>query len=198
MSDSIYSPPEANLAPPRNDEPRFYVVSRTKFALLSVLTMGAYPSYWFYRNWKQIKLAENLSIWPIPRAIFSVFFVHSLFADVDAYMKRRGIVHEWHPIRAATLYVLLVVFTIVAGQLIPRGYLPAETYLLVLVSPFLYTAALLPGQKAINTAARDSGGTKNAVLTPANWIWMAIGLLAWIFNSIGIWSVYSVLTAASS
>jgi hypothetical protein len=169
-----------------------------KFLLLNILTMSVYSVYWFYRNWKQIKLADNRNIWPVPRAIFSLFFVHALFADVDRHIKQRGIDHVWHPVLAATLFVVIAVFGAINGQLTQFNFLPPWFLFVVFLFPLLYSLVLLPGQKAINVASDDVGGTKNARLTTANWIWMALGVFVWIANCYAIATLYAGLQTAGS
>ena len=80
MSDSIYAPPEADLTTPASDAPRYYIVAPFKFILLSVLTFTLYFVYWFYMNWKLIKVEDNNDTWPVPRSFFYIFFTHSLFS----------------------------------------------------------------------------------------------------------------------
>ena len=58
--------------------PKFYVVSARKFWLLFLLTGGIYCVAWFYKNWAHFKRAtKDDDIWPGPRAVFHIFFVHS-------------------------------------------------------------------------------------------------------------------------
>src|SRR5687767_2451938 len=60
-----------------------YVVAPTKFMLLAFSTMGMYSLYWFYKNWSLRRRAYGLTIWPVARAIFAVFFAHRLFRALD-------------------------------------------------------------------------------------------------------------------
>ena len=52
---------------------QFFAVSVTKLVVLSFCTLGVYPIYWFYINWKIIKEQEQVHILPFWRAIFSTF-----------------------------------------------------------------------------------------------------------------------------
>ena len=45
MSESIYAPPEADVAVTKSDEADFYVVAPRKFYLLSILTFNLYFVY---------------------------------------------------------------------------------------------------------------------------------------------------------
>ena len=79
--DNIYAPPQVPLetrSAERPALPPFYVVSLRKLVLLSIATVGLYSLYWFWRHWKLHKLDRKLDIWPVPRAIFAIFFAHGL------------------------------------------------------------------------------------------------------------------------
>ena len=82
MNESIYATPEADVTAPATDEPRYYVVSPTKFMLLSVLTLTLYFVYWFYRNWKLIAQRDPSSIMPFWRAFFSPIWTFALGAAI--------------------------------------------------------------------------------------------------------------------
>lgn len=192
MSDSIYAPPEAEIAAPQGDGPRYYVVSPTKFLLLSILTAGLYLAYWMYRNWRQIKAVDNSNIWPVPRGIFSIFFMHSLLADVQASFVRQGKDYEWNPTLIATTFVALAVISTVAGQFVNYTAQSMLIYLPLLAMPVLYGIVLLGAQKGINAASDDVGGSGNANLTVANYLWMIFGVLMWAIN---IFAAYAMMQA---
>jgi hypothetical protein len=67
----------ASPAPSR----QFFDVSVLKLVLMSTVTLTFYQVYWFYRNWRLAK-ERGEDVWPLPRAIFAVFFAYSLFQDV--------------------------------------------------------------------------------------------------------------------
>jgi hypothetical protein len=45
--------------------PAFYVVGKSKFALLFVATSGFYFFYWMYRNWKRYRAVTDNKVWPL-------------------------------------------------------------------------------------------------------------------------------------
>ena len=102
MSDLIYAPPEAAVEVQAAEEAEFYVVSPKKFFLLSFMTLNLYIVYWFYRNWKVIKLRTGESMWPPMRGLFYIFFTHSLFTDVDEMLKDKHKQFDWRPMPIAT------------------------------------------------------------------------------------------------
>jgi len=57
----------------------FYPVSMVKFLALSFFSIGIYPAYWFYRNWKYSKDIDNNATMPTARAIFNIFWYYPLY-----------------------------------------------------------------------------------------------------------------------
>jgi len=49
---------------------------------LSILSFGIYETYWFYRNWRAIKIQQNVNLSPFWRACFSVIFAYRMFKDI--------------------------------------------------------------------------------------------------------------------
>ncbi|WP_152537651.1 hypothetical protein [Catenovulum agarivorans] len=62
---------------------QFYQVSAAKFVLMNTLTLGMFSAYWFYRNFKHIQFTYEQDISPVWRAIFFIFFIHSLWTQVQ-------------------------------------------------------------------------------------------------------------------
>ncbi len=63
-------------------EPVFFVVKTSKLIIMSVMTLGLYEIYWFYRNWRAVQLAEGSKIWPFARSLFGVLTSYFLFSRV--------------------------------------------------------------------------------------------------------------------
>ena len=189
MNDSIYATPAADVTAPTTDEPRYYVVSATKFMLLSVLTLTLYFVYWFYRNWKLIKDADKDDTWPPLRGFFYIFFTHSLFSDVQRNLDAEGRSFGWNPMVLATVFVVLTVALNIGDRILPLETMPALAMSLPFVGTFVVSVLLLNAQKAINFAANDAGGSANARLTAVNWVWMLLGGAIWLLALIGIYAV---------
>ena len=189
MSDSIYAPPEADIAVPESEERDFYVVSPTKCYLLSVLTLNLYCVYWFYRNWRIIKARENSSIWPVPRGLFYIFFTHSLFGTVNAAIKAKKQAYDWNPSDIASLFVLLTVALNIldrlAYQSIGSPMTDFAASALVLITPLL----MLRAQRAINFVCDDPDGQSNSRFTLGNWVWIVLGGLVWILTFLGFYAM---------
>lgn len=187
MSD-IYAPPSASL----DDEPaisdgshKFYVVGPLKFIALYAFTFGLYKVYWFYKNWSRYKAGSQEDMWPVMRGIFSIFFTHSLFRNVNETIGREGSAHAWDPEILATFYVIAQIGMAVMDRL-PKFtdhiVVPLEIFVMLPLIGFL----LYRAQLAVNAACGDPSGATNSKLTWANFAWMAVGLIVIVLAVIGM------------
>ncbi|TFW36214.1 hypothetical protein [Massilia horti] len=179
--------------------PMFYVVSKRKFAILFLATMSLYLVYWFYKNWDRYKdkwphaSKFGSTIWPVPRAIFSIFFVHALFRKIKAHGQDNPAVGKWSNNVHATLIVLLMIVSTVFDPSTSRvlgspftaiGPPYGEVLSLALLVPLLFQ--FLKAQEMINISCGDPGGVSNSSFSKANYAWVVIGVLFWISAIIGI------------
>jgi hypothetical protein len=172
------------FAPPENDEPRpdritaqgvpFFLVSRTKLAVMWLSTLGLYQIYWFYRHWKLTKLRTRSDIWPLPRAIFALFFAHSLLRNVRLAAAESDVEPSFKVQASAWGFIAL--------SLLSR--LP-DPYWLVTMLAFV---PMLPVQHTINETQRRIAPTAdtNSGFSLGNWVAIAIGLVFWAFIGVGL------------
>lgn len=69
--------------PPLLAAPRFYIVSKNKFIVMFLLTLGYYYTYRLYKNWKTYRIATNARVLPLIRTIMGVLFIYSLHMKID-------------------------------------------------------------------------------------------------------------------
>ncbi|WP_313319867.1 DUF4234 domain-containing protein [Stenotrophomonas sp.] len=184
---NVYAPPQAELTPaiPVQQLPPFYVVSITKVVLLSIATLGMYSLYWFWNHWKRHKIDKKLSLWPVPRAIFAIFFAHSLNREIDYRLQRNRSNYRWSPGAWATLYVVSVILMRVISR-IPETMLSANlSFVLILLPLAGQIMALVRAQRAANLACGDPQALQNRRLTVANWFWLVLGGLFWLLIVVG-------------
>ncbi len=163
----------------------FYVVSRRKAAILFLGTVGYYGFYWFYKQWDCYRDGQpyaskgGSSIWPVPRALFSVFFFHALFRAVREHGREHAAVAAWrHNLHASVMVVLTLVSSALdraANKSI--GSPTTDVLSLLMLVPLLF--GMLRAQDAINLACGDPRGDSNDRFTAANHVWLAIGGLLW-------------------
>lgn len=168
--------------------PTFYVVSRKKLAILFIATAGLYGIYWFYKNWRNYKFhpSGDRSIWPVPRAIFSIFFTHALFREIKANGHDKPVLAEWNNESHATKLVLTMIVSSVLDRLSYRsiGSPYTDFASLVILAPWL--TQLLSAQHMINAGCGDPDGASNSRLTNANYVWIVLGVIFWILVIVGI------------
>jgi hypothetical protein len=169
-----------------SEDNMFYVVSRRKLAILFIVTFGMYAVYWFYKNWSRYKhhaswtAEDRPRVWPVPRAIFVVFFIHSLFSKVKEYGREKPAVAAWDNNATATIMVLLYIAISILDRLAKRSIGLPYTDILSFVGmvPLLFT--FLKAQAMINASCNDPEGKGNDKLTGANYVWIVIGGLLWV------------------
>lgn len=176
-----YAPPAAVVADvplPAAAARPFFVVAPWKFALLFGMTVGLYQYYWSYMHWARFRRHTGTPMWPVARAVFSIFFAHSLNGEIDHRLRLRP-GFRWSPGALATLYVVSTLGAAVADRLSAHEVGAPYTSLagLVLLLPIGYSMART--QQAANAACDDPGGRANARLGWANWIWIALGAVLW-------------------
>jgi len=163
-----------------------YVVAPFKFWLLGIATMGLYLVYWFYKHWSLLNQRDK-SYWPVPRAIFSVFFTHALFNEIDGLLQRNRVRHAWAPRMWATTYVIAAIASGIVGRTSDHMLAPvtAQLFLFALMVPMLWST--YEAQRAANAAEGDPDGSSNKAITAANVIWIVIGVLWWSVVLLGMY-----------
>ncbi len=184
--ENAYQAPQAELTTEENTEARFYIVSSKKFLTLFISTLGVYGIYWFYKNWSLQKEASQSSIWPVMRGIFSIFFTHSLFREVNAHIENQNIDYKWNHSNLATIYVASAIASNVSDRLSAANIGAPFTALLGIAFMAAMIWALYQAQMAINIACNDSEGLSNSHFSMANIAWIIFGVLLWGLILLGI------------
>ncbi len=186
MEANPYEPPKAEVADVVVADTDFYVVSSKKFLILYLVTLGIYGRYWVYKNWKIHKDRTGADVWPIPRAIFPIFFMHSLGALVDQKLRlqgnRNGFEYGW----PSLAFVIATVAGNICDRLSVKSIGEPVTDLAVFVLLPITCWALWTFQKVINAACGQPNGESNDKLTGANYVWIIFGLLFWVLLIIGL------------
>jgi hypothetical protein len=191
MEINPYTAPQSNLAVQPQEEAQFHVVATRKYWFLLILTLGLYEIYWFYCNWRLYKEQVDSNVWPVPRAIFSVFFAHSLNRIVDERLKRQQLSHDWSPGLCATIFVVFSLMATVTERLSAKEIGAPLTDVMPLIVLPISGWALWQTQRAINVVCGDPDGDSNSEFTWANYVWMLLGGLLW---AVAIWGIYVLLT----
>jgi hypothetical protein len=184
---NLYAPPQAavvDIALVRDDP--FYVVAPVKCMALFFATLGLYAFYWFWRHWSLQKRRYGLDLWPVPRAVFYVFFTHRLFREIDVRLKRVDARDRWSPEAMAWLFVMFAVTGNVLDRLAQAqiGFPIVDALALLTLLPMAY--ALLQAQRAANSVCGDPKGDGNRYFTAANYLWLIFGFALWALIAIAM------------
>lgn len=187
MDSNPYAAPSSEVAvdekPSRH---RFYVVAPTKFFVLFIATLGLYQLYWHYKNWSLLKQARRSDEWPVMRAIFSIFFTHAMFREIDKELVMNRHNYAWRPEIHATIIVIILI----ADRIISRISDYSEDFTALdgisLLSVPALAYLLFQAQKAANLACGDPYGKTNANYTVANIIWIVLGGLFLLLIGLGL------------
>ena len=172
-------------------EAEFFPVSEGKLLTLYILSFGMYGIYWFYKNWMLQAKAMDKKIYPMWRAIFSIFFTHALFKRINTRAQQVEKNHTFHANALATLFVTLVV----ASNIIdPVSY---NTSLLVNLSDvsliitsltlfFISAYPMVKVQATVNRINNDMLGYLNHKYSIWNYLLIVVGALFWLMTGLGI------------
>ena len=163
----------------------FYAVGIRKYYLMYFCTFGLYAIYWMYRNWKAQKERAGADVWPVPRGLFLIFFLHSLFGRVEQKLTSGGQRFEGSANGLATGIVAIVICNAIFGQVALRAPVNLIWIVVVAIAAIVLQAPLFAkAQRNINAACGDPDGATNSGMTLANWTWAAICLAynLWIWS----------------
>jgi hypothetical protein len=190
MTDSSFAPTLGAVDADR--DPMFYVVSTRKLAILFLATGGLFAIYWFYKNWDRYKDAcpqaskPGSTIWPVPRALLAVFYVHALYRKIKAHGQDKPAVAGWKNNLDATVLVLLLVVSSFLDRAAQHSLGSPYTDWLSLASVVPLLFLFVKAQKMVNLSCNDPDGAGNSGFCKANYAWIICGALFWMFAMIGL------------
>jgi hypothetical protein len=88
-----------------------------RFLLRSLITVGFFVPYWFYKNWVAIKQAEKTSIRPFWRAFFYTYFCFNLFTRIYSDAKARDYKSRLSASRLIIFYIVSTYLLNSAGDI---------------------------------------------------------------------------------
>ena len=148
----------------------FYAVPVGKFIILSILSSGLFPLYWFWYNWKLIRDQEKKDFSPILRALFSFLYFSDLARIALQAAKAKQYQENYNPTVLAWVYFI--------GLLASLS--PSMIGSLITIVGFLM---IVPVLRAMNyTNSHTEGGSVQTKITQAEILITAIGIALWIMN----------------
>ena len=170
---------------PGDGRDELYVVSITKFLLLSVTTLGGYLMYWSYRNWKCYRFVTEVDIWPVVRGMFWPFFIYSLLARIKGRAHIKNELCDWHAGVKSVLIISLVVISLLMPFVMSAPVSQLLVFVVDTVTLVVSVSLLVSVQQVTNRLANDSKGCSNSAITEANTVWIILGGVYWLI-AIGI------------
>lgn len=174
-----------------NGELEFFPVSEGKLITLYILSFGLYGVYWFYKNWKLQQPKMDKKIFPVLRAIFSIFFTHSLFNRINKSAQKLEDKHRFNANLLATLFVGAVIVSNVLDRVsVNTSVLDMLSDNAVIISSliiFLLSAyPLVVVQATVNRINNDILGYLNHRYSLWNYLLIVAGIASWIMLALGI------------
>lgn len=119
-------------------------------------------------------------MWPVARAIFPVFFIHSLFREVDHRRSQDPSGWpEWNHSSHATMLVIMLIVSHIVDRMAGRSIGSPVTDFISLLFLIPVTFAFASAQEKINQSCGDPEGKANDRLTAANIFWIVFGVIIW-------------------
>jgi len=169
----------------------YFPVSEGKLITLYIMSFGLYGVYWFYMNWKLQQAKMDQKIFPVMRAIFSIFFTHSLFKRIDRSAEHLEKKHKFNANVMATLFVAAVVISNLLDRVsvntsILETLSDNSVIIISLVIFLLSTYPLVVVQATINRINNDILGYLNHKYTIWNYLLIVTGSILWLMVLLGL------------
>ena len=173
------------------DTLEYFPVSEGKLITLYILSFGLYGVYWFYKNWTLQQARMDKKIFPLMRAIFSIFFTHSLFRRIKHSAHNLEKKHSFNANLMATLFVVAVVISNLLDRVsVNSGMLDMlsdNTMIIISLIIFLLSAYPLAAvQATVNRLNNDILGYLNHKYSAWNYLLIFIGGLLWLMLLLGL------------
>lgn len=141
----------------KNDADVEYLsISPLRLVVGTILSLGLYPFYWMYMNWKEIKSATGRPIMPVFRSyFFAIFYIYPLLCNMrDNYKKAFPEGQKFGRITSWFLGILItsVITTIAANIIIatPMYVLGIVLWVVSVVCDLAMLVMLIKVQSAVN------------------------------------------------
>ena len=104
--------------------PNYYTVSNIRLFGLFVLTLGIYPMYWFYKNWRALEAHSDRKVYPRLSAVLYHFFSYDLYTNVRRHaeetktdIKVPAGLYAWATFFLAYIYLSFLPMMVIQGHM---------------------------------------------------------------------------------
>ncbi|MBE9560860.1 MAG: hypothetical protein IMF15_08720 [Proteobacteria bacterium] len=169
----------------------FFPVSEDKLITLYILSFGLYGIYWFYKNWKLQQSKIDKKIFPVLRAIFSIFFTHSLFNRINNCAGNLPQKHRFNANILATIFVGAIIISNIIDPIYLNTSLledlPSSGIFITSLIIFLLSVyPLVVVQATVNRINNDMLGYLNHRYSLWNYLLIVLGVLIWLMLAMGL------------
>lgn len=151
-------------------------VDSSRFLLLYILSFGLYGIWWMYKAWRFFKEKDSLDIMPVPRAIFSIFFVYSLFERIIDYADENNA--DVKPYSSGLLTTGFIVLNMLSR-------LPDPYWLIAFCAGLCFLQPINVFNMAITNSDKYRH-RKNTGMSPGQIVIVIVGSLWWLLVLIGL------------
>ncbi|MFH1456959.1 MAG: hypothetical protein ABIF17_02480 [Patescibacteria group bacterium] len=96
---------------------KYFHVPPAKFIFLSIVTLGFYELYWFYKNWQVVQKHQEKKISPFWRSVFTVLYCYSLFKKIIQSAEAMGYKEKVSAGALTGIYIIILFISEFFGQL---------------------------------------------------------------------------------
>jgi hypothetical protein len=100
---------ETAMVDQNNEELGLFAVPSEKLVLMSACTFGLYCWYWLFQNWSRICKIRNRSFSPLVRTWLFPHYNRSLFEEIKALAKEKGLQVGWSATGLSVGFLLFLI-----------------------------------------------------------------------------------------
>lgn len=167
------------------DRQCFHVVAIPKFLLMTVLSLGTYTHYWYYRNWMLYRGQRGFKWLPLLCSVLGHLLIYPLAKIIEKRFTTTGQSDGFSALRISCLfwlpYLLLLGWLIFIPErwaaILPNSIIFVIPVALSVTCWILPLVALAHIQQAINILEGDELGVGNSRVTGMNRLWLYVSWL---------------------
>jgi hypothetical protein len=117
----------------------YFYVSPKRLIILSIITVGLYEIYWFYKNWEAVGRTLNKKVNAFFRALFSIFYCNQLFKMITNSARQTG----YNASRPGSFWGWLYITILIASNLFGSIFSSLTDDKIITNSTILYLVPIL-------------------------------------------------------
>lgn len=131
------------------DSQYFYPISRNKYILMNVFTLGLFNIFWSYKNWVYIEKINDKKFWNFPRSVF----YNIMFYSFNNWINKNSVEHN-AKYKGYSADVAIVIFVSMLYMIGCNFYVDNDLDIYIMFAPIII---YYPFVRYINTLNIDKG-----------------------------------------